>query len=427
MTNLNNTTTNTARQVNVAIEIVNLATDRAIWVNKHGSAKGFYGEMYARYREMVNSTLNHGIAVSKKNKFCLKLAEALPAACQVAESLSMVVAQHAIRVGLTLGGVDVTLPVYDPNRPSDEGRRYESIDTNTATELATDEHYAKSFLGRFDLELIEHYAETWKRDWIDAGIKRLIPAYILDYTDTLLGSDDSPVSADLAPAWKCISAIVKEWSYCLQKTNYNSPSARKATKLSHQASGYNDYQKRFDAVSEGGETERSEEDKAYLAWYKLIESRFDAADRMVKDSEFIKVWNLCLQTTDMEYGGRSLFPTFKIREDNENTLKTYAELLPDYEHFVYSRKEIVAEAGMATGKTVETVVYQDLRKVFMTFEDAVKKFPVESVAVNAAYIKVMEAALGEHATTDAKTFEKFEAVSLPDTGASEADILNLLR
>lgn len=102
-------------------EVMRLNDARGRYVYEHGSATGFYSIVMAEYRDKINHELYHAIYKSKKDKFVLKVAEALAKASVFAEQLDWAFRAHCERRGLRdFNPIAVSLPVYDPNRP--EGR-----------------------------------------------------------------------------------------------------------------------------------------------------------------------------------------------------------------------------------------------------------------------------------------------------------------
>lgn len=222
-------------------------------------------------------------------------------------------------------------------------------------------------------------------------------------------------SAENAPIWKCVAAIVKEWAECYQRTNPNAYTRRRYQTLMERYAGYIRYGKAsevgmFEGVRVGGETEQNERDKAFMTYFESVEKRMEEVEKWVKTDDFNKIWLLCVKTTDLEYGGRSLYPAFKVaanattKQAKQVELNNLLNLLPDYTLFEYED-------------------YADIRKVFASIAEARMGFMEESIAVSKAYYANRERAITELSTKDAKKFEKYE---MRETAPRTADADELL-
>ncbi|WP_109092218.1 hypothetical protein [Aggregatibacter kilianii] len=383
--------------INPSEELIRIVNARVAYVKEFGSAKGFYAHLMSGYRTTINGALYRGIFQSKQERFCDRLLEALPQTLKTAEALDIALMTHCARYGISLDGVTVDLPVYDPHRPADAGRTYKQF---TAADGEMD---IIDKLSDIDLEAVEKFYDYWKKGLVNESLLAAMPADMAAYARTLVveGAED-------APAWKLIAAIVKEWGETYQKTNYASPSRARAEFLANQGVGYNRYQGRFDNQYVTGETDRDDESKEYLSWFRGMEERFNSVDTVVRSEMFKKLWAKAVKHTEYEYGGRSLLPTFKVRPQSKSEMATLESLLPDYEHFVY-----VSEDGQ---------VYEDLRKEFDSIEEAIKAFPIESQAVTAAYRRRKEKLLAEGTEADAKQLARVETVAV-DSGVIDLDNL----
>lgn len=396
---MSNTTLNqNVTAINPSEELLRIVNARATYVKEHGDAKGFYSFIMRQYRESINNTLYRGVFQSKQERFENRLLEALPQALKVAEVLELALMTHCARYGVPLDGLTVDLPVYDPFRdPKKDARQYKQF---RATDNEMD---IIDKLSDIDLEAVEGFYNYWKKGLVNESLLAAMPADMAAYARTLVveGAED-------APAWKLIAAIVKEWGETYQKTNYASPSRMRAEFLANQEAGYNRYQGRFDNQYVTGETDRDDEAKEYLNWFRGMEERFNTVDAVVRSEMFKKLWGKAVKHTEYEYGGRSLLPTFKVRPQSKSEMATLESLLPDYEHFVY-----VSEDGQ---------VYEDLRKEFGSIEEAIKAFPIESQAVTAAYRRRKEKLLAEGTEADAKQLARVETVAV-DSGVIDLDSL----
>jgi hypothetical protein len=408
---MSNTTLNqNISVINPSEELIRIVQLRAEYVKEHGDAKGFYSFIMRQYRESINNTLYRGVFQSKQERFENRLLEALPQALKVAEVLELALMTHCARYGVPLDGLTVDLPVYDPFRdPKKDARKYKQF---RATDNEMD---IIDKLSDIDMEAVEGFYNYWKKGLVSESLLAAMPADMTAYARTLLveGAED-------APAWKLIAAIVKEWGETYQKTNYASPFRARAEFLANQEAGYSltpragerrDYNpqlRSFDYQYSTGETDRDDESKEYLNWFRGMEERFNTVDTVIRSGVFKKLWGKAVKHTEYEYGGRSLLPTFKVRPQSKSEMATLESLLPDYEHFVY-----VSEDGQ---------VYEDLRKEFRSIEEAIKAFPIESQAVTAAYRRRKEKLLAEGTEADAKQLARVETVAV-DSGVIDLDSL----